>query len=58
MALRFAAISHTAVASVAAREDLTLSAALVQPRGRLLVRRGTPPEANYSFKHALVQEAA
>src|SRR4029078_1754576 len=24
----------------------------------LLSRRGTPPEASYSFKHALVQEAA
>jgi class 3 adenylate cyclase/tetratricopeptide (TPR) repeat protein len=44
---------------VAGRDDLTLSAALRQlEEAELLVCRGAPPEANYSFKHALVQEAA
>ena len=51
--------SYTLLRSVAGRDDLTLCAALTQLEGaELLSRRGTPPEANYSFKHALVQEAA
>ena len=38
---------------------ITLNAALEQlEEAELLSRRGTPPEASYSFKHALVQEAA
>jgi tetratricopeptide (TPR) repeat protein len=45
--------------SVAGRDDLTLNAALAQlEQAELLLRRGTPPDATYTFKHALVQEAA
>ena len=51
--------SYALLRIVAGRDDLTLSAALAQlEEAELLVRRGTPPEATYSFKHALVQEAA
>ncbi|MBR1268849.1 AAA family ATPase [Bradyrhizobium sp. AUGA SZCCT0222] len=51
--------SYTLLRCVAGRDDLTLSAALAQlEQAELLMRRGTPPEARYSFKHALVQEAA
>ncbi|ANV99120.1 adenylate/guanylate cyclase domain-containing protein [Bradyrhizobium icense] len=51
--------SYTLLRSVAGRDDLTLSAALMQlEEAELLVRHGTPPEATYTFKHALVQEAA
>jgi class 3 adenylate cyclase/tetratricopeptide (TPR) repeat protein len=51
--------THTLLQSVAERDDLTLNAALAQlEEAGLLMRRGTPPEATYSFKHALVQEAA
>ncbi|WP_275169217.1 adenylate/guanylate cyclase domain-containing protein [Bradyrhizobium sp. CSS354] len=51
--------SYALLRYVAGRDDLTLSAALAQlEEAELLVRRGAPPEANYSFKHALVQEAA
>jgi class 3 adenylate cyclase/tetratricopeptide (TPR) repeat protein len=51
--------SYTLLRCVAGRDDLTLSAALGQlEEAELLLRRGTPPDASYSFKHALVQEAA
>jgi class 3 adenylate cyclase/tetratricopeptide (TPR) repeat protein/ABC-type transport system involved in cytochrome c biogenesis ATPase subunit len=51
--------SYTLLRCVADRDDLTLSAALAQlEEAELLLRHGTPPEASYSFKHALVQEAA
>jgi class 3 adenylate cyclase len=51
--------SYTLLRCVADRDDLTLSAALAQLEGaELLLRHGTPPEANYRFKHALVQKAA
>ena len=51
--------SYTLLRCVAGRDDATLSAALGQlEEAGLLLRRGTPPEASYSFKHALVQEAA
>ncbi|MGY4339619.1 class 3 adenylate cyclase/ABC-type transport system involved in cytochrome c biogenesis ATPase subunit [Bradyrhizobium sp. LM2.9] len=51
--------SYALLKYVAGRDDLTLSAALGQlEEAELLVRRGVPPEANYSFKHALVQETA
>ena len=51
--------SYTLLRCVAGRDDLTLRAALTQlEEAELLLRRGTPPEASYSFKHALVQEAA
>ncbi|TWB60027.1 adenylate/guanylate cyclase domain-containing protein [Bradyrhizobium sacchari] len=51
--------SYALLKYVAGRDDLTLSAALGQlEEAELLLRRGAPPEASYSFKHALVQEAA
>ena len=51
--------SYALLRSVAGRDDLTLSAALGQlEEAELLLRRGTPPEAKYTFKHALVQQAA
>jgi class 3 adenylate cyclase/tetratricopeptide (TPR) repeat protein len=51
--------SYTLLRCVAGRDDLTLNTALRQlEEAELLLRRGTPPEASYSFKHALVQEAA
>ena len=51
--------SYTLLRNVAGRDDLTLCAALGKlEEAELLSRRGTPPEASYSFKHALVQEAA
>ena len=51
--------SYTLLRSVAGRDDLMLNAALAQlEEAELLLRRGTPPEATYTFKHALVQEAA
>ena len=51
--------SYTLLRCVAGRDDLALSAALGQlEEAELLSRRGTPPDASYSFKHALVQEAA
>ncbi|MCA6118121.1 AAA family ATPase [Bradyrhizobium sp. WSM 1738] len=51
--------SYTLLRCVAGRDDLTLNAALRQlEEAELLLRRGTPPEASYTFKHALVQEAA
>lgn len=51
--------SYTLLRCVAGRDELTLNAALAQlEQAELLLRRGTPPEASYSFKHALVQEAA
>ena len=51
--------SYALLRSVAGRDDLTLGVALAQlEEAELLVRRGMPPEATYSFKHALVQEAA
>jgi class 3 adenylate cyclase/tetratricopeptide (TPR) repeat protein len=51
--------SYTLLRCVAGRDDLTLNTALRQlEEAELLLRRGTPPDASYSFKHALVQEAA
>nr|WP_276326260.1 AAA family ATPase [Bradyrhizobium yuanmingense] len=51
--------SYALLKTVAGRDDLTLGAALGQlEEAELLLRRGTLPEAYYSFKHALVQEAA
>ena len=51
--------SYTLLRCVAGRDDQALNAALGQlEEAELLFRRGTPPEASYSFKHALVQEAA
>ena len=51
--------SHALLAAVAQRPEAELQAALDQlVSSELVFRDGTPPEATYSFKHALVQEAA
>jgi pimeloyl-ACP methyl ester carboxylesterase len=51
--------SHALLAAVADRPEPELQAALDQlVSSELVFRRGTPPEASYSFKHALVQDAA
>ena len=51
--------SHELLAAVADRPEAELQAALDQlVASELVFRRGAPPEATYSFKHALVQDAA
>jgi predicted ATPase len=51
--------SHVLLAAVADRSEDQLQSALDQlVASELVYRRGTPPEAAYSFKHALVQDAA
>jgi predicted ATPase len=51
--------SHELLAAVADRPEPRLSSALDQlVAAGLIFRRGLPPEATYSFKHALIQEAA
>ncbi|MGD9803385.1 MAG: AAA family ATPase [Hyphomicrobiaceae bacterium] len=51
--------SHSLIASVAALSDANLDAALQQLiTSGLISARGMPPEATYTFKHALVQDAA
>jgi predicted ATPase len=51
--------SHGLLAAVAHRPEPELQAALDQlVAAELVYRRGTPPDVTYSFKHALVQDAA
>ena len=51
--------SHELLAAVAPLDEAKLQDALRQlTDAELVFRLGTPPEASYSFKHALVQEAA
>jgi class 3 adenylate cyclase/predicted ATPase len=51
--------SHELVAAVSSLSEADLNSALDQlVIAQLIFRRGTPPEATYSFKHALVQDAA
>ena len=51
--------SHGLLAAVADRPEPQLHAALDElVDSELVFRRGTPPEATYTFKHALVQDAA
>jgi len=51
--------SHELISAVAALTPEDLDAALERlTASGLISRRGTPPEATYSFKHALVQDAA
>jgi class 3 adenylate cyclase len=51
--------SHALLAAVADRPEAELQAALDRlVSSELVFRRGVPPEAMYSFKHALVQDAA
>jgi predicted ATPase len=51
--------SHEQIAAVARMPSAQLDDALAQLVGaELIYRRGTPPDAEYTFKHALVQDAA
>jgi predicted ATPase/class 3 adenylate cyclase len=51
--------SHALLAAVADRPEPELTAALDQlVTAELVYRRGAPPDVTYSFKHALVQDAA
>jgi class 3 adenylate cyclase/predicted ATPase len=51
--------SHELITAVAAMPQRQLDDALAQlVRAELIYRRGTPPNAEYTFKHALVQDAA
>ena len=51
--------SHELIAAVSSLAPADLDAALERlTASGLISRRGTPPDATYSFKHALVQDAA
>ena len=51
--------SHELISAVAAMPQHVLDDALDQlVHAELIFRRGTPPDAEYTFKHALVQDAA
>src|SRR5437667_11477777 len=51
--------SHELISAVAAMPPAQLDDALAQlVSAELIYRRGTPPDAEYTFKHALVQDAA
>jgi predicted ATPase len=51
--------SHELIGAVALMPQPQLDDALAQLfRAELIHRRGTPPDAEYTFKHALVQDAA
>jgi class 3 adenylate cyclase/tetratricopeptide (TPR) repeat protein len=51
--------SHELINAVAAMPRQQLDDALAQlVHAELIFRRGTPPDAEYTFKHALVQDAA
>jgi predicted ATPase len=51
--------SHELIAAVAALAPMDLNAALERLMASgLISRRGTPPDATYSLKHALIQDAA
>ena len=51
--------SHALLAAVADRPEPELQAALDQlVASELVFRRGAPPDVTYTFKHALVQDAA
>jgi len=51
--------SFALLGAVVARDETALKSALAQlEHAELVFRRGEPPEAVYTFKHALVQDAA
>ena len=51
--------SHELISAVATMPKQQLNDALAQlVQAELIFRRGTPPDAEYAFKHALVQDAA
>ena len=51
--------SHALISAVASMPQQQVDDALAQlVRAELIFRRGTPPDAEYTFKHTLVQDAA
>ena len=51
--------SHEMISAVAGMPQPQIESALAQlEAAELIFRRGIPPDAEYSFKHALVQDAA
>jgi class 3 adenylate cyclase/predicted ATPase len=51
--------SHELISALAGTPQQQVDAALAQlVSAELIFRRGTPPDAEYTFKHALVQDAA
>jgi class 3 adenylate cyclase/predicted ATPase len=51
--------SHELISAVAAMPQQQVDGALAQlAHAELVFQRGTPPDAEYTFKHALVQDAA
>jgi class 3 adenylate cyclase/tetratricopeptide (TPR) repeat protein len=51
--------SYSLIRAVVARDEITLKHALTElEQAELVYRQGEPPEAVYSFKHALVRDAA
>ncbi|MBN8943423.1 MAG: AAA family ATPase [Rhizobiales bacterium] len=51
--------SHALIAAVSALPPTELDAALARlAASGLIARRGTPPDAHYAFRHALIQDAA
>ena len=51
--------SYSLIRAVVARDETTLKDALTElEQAELVYRQGEPPEAVYSFKHALVRDAA
>src|SRR5262249_20594866 len=51
--------SYSLLRAVAGRDETALKHGLAQlEKAELVFRRGEPPEALYSFKHALVRDAA
>ncbi len=51
--------SHQLISAIAAMPQQQVDAGLAQlVQAELIFRRGTPPDAEYTFKHALVQDAA
>jgi predicted ATPase len=51
--------SHELISAVATMPKQQLDEALAMlVRAELIFRRGTPPDAEYTFKHVLVQDAA
>ena len=51
--------AHEPLQAVAPLDELALRRGLVQlVEAEVLYQRGVPPQAMYTFKHALIQEAA
>src|SRR5262249_22178834 len=51
--------AHDVVQAVSAMDAVTLQAALAQlVEAEVVAQRGLPPQATYTFKHALIQDTA